>query len=417
MQFGTSGVIAIVLAKSNWPLQHIAIYEALMFMGGFYTFYWLTGGNNALLQLLPKMDEEQRLRGMFNAFVLTTMAGIVSGVLIYGTANLVMDKLTRFSTLPHLLLLSVYIAINAPTLFLHIYYLLLGQYKKILLFGLVGFILQLASVALPVFMGCGLREVLIGLIIWAGIKYIWLLVVMCRQTHRQLDPVFLRQYWHCALPLLLLAFIGKGSEYASTFMVTTLFNQESAFAIYRYGAREIPLSLIMTSALATSLLPIASGNLEQGIKAIRKNTTRLSHVLFPASMVLMLASPLLFPLVFSPAFKPSAYIFNTLAFYLCNRVLMPQVVTMAQGHNFVVTLSALAELVAVVLLCYLLGRAYGLVGVAAGSVLAFFVDRLLLIAYNWKKFGIHPSEYINWRVYLTYTALMAVAYLAAFKIG
>jgi O-antigen/teichoic acid export membrane protein len=415
MQFGTSGVIAIVLAKGGWSLEQIAIYEALLFMGGIYTFFWLAGGNNALLQLFPKLDSESGRRGLFNSFLLFTAAGILSGLLIYGTANLVIDKITKFSTLPYLGLLSVYIAINAPTLFIHVYYLLLGQFKKIILFGMIGFSLQLAAVAIPVLTGHGLKEVLYCLIAWASFKFVWVAVLIYRHTQWRLDPSFLRKYWHLALPLLLLAFIGKGSEYASTFLVTALFSDETAFAIYRYGAREIPLSLIMLSALATSLLPVASGNLEEGLKAIRKHSTRLAHFLFPVSIVLMVLSPVLFPLVFSPEFKPSAYIFNTLAFYLSNRILMPQVLTMARGHNFAVTMSALIEFFAVVLLCYLLGRSFGLVGIAMGSVLAFFVDRIYLIIYNWKKLGIHPSSYIDWRVYLVYNTLLIAAYCISFQ--
>ena len=416
MQFGTSGVIAIVLAKSGWPLERIAVYEALLFMGGIYTFFWLAGGNNALLQLYPKLEGEQRQRGLFNSFVLFTAVGLLSGVLIYGTANFVIDKLTKFTTLPHLGLLSIYIALNAPTLFIHIYYLLLGQYRKIILFGVIGFTLQMAAVAVPVLTGCGLQEVLYGLIIWAVFKFVWVVVLVYRHTHWQVDFFFLRKYWHLALPLLLLAFIGKGSEYASTFLVTALFDDESAFAIYRYGAREIPLSLVMLSALGTSILPIASGNLTEGIKAIRKHTTRLSHFLYPVSIVLMVVSPILFPLVFSPAFKSSAYIFNTLAFYLSNRILMPQVLTMARGHNFVVTLSALIEFFAVLVLCYLLGSVLGLIGIALGSVLAFFVDRIILIFYNWKQLGIHPASYIDFRVYLIYNVLLIGAYWVGFLV-
>ena len=280
---------------------------------------------------------------------------------------------------------------------------------------MIGFSLQLAAVAIPVLTGLGLKEVLYCLIAWASFKFVWVVVLIYRHTQWRLDPSFLRKYWHLALPLLLLAFIGKGSEYASTFLVTALFSDETAFAIYRYGAREIPLSLIMLSALATSLLPVASGNLEEGLKAIRKHSTRLAHFLFPVSIVFMVLSPVLFPLVFSPEFKPSAYIFNTLAFYLSNRILMPQVLTMARGHNFAVTMSALIEFFAVVLLCYLLGRSFGLVGIAMGSVLAFFVDRIYLIIYNWKKLGIHPSSYINWRVYLVYNALLIAAYCISFQ--
>lgn len=415
MQYGTSALIAILLAKSSWGLEQIAIYEALMFLGALYSYFWLVGGSTAILQLFPRLDSEQGRRALFNTFCLFCIAGLLTGAAIYLSADHLIGSVTRFDHLPHVQLLAVYIALNCPSALLHLYYLLLGRYRSILIFGFTGFSLQLLAVGLPVLFDCPLSMVLKALCVWAAFKLVWTLSVVWRHTELRLDGSFIRRYVWLSLPLMLIAFVGKGIEYVSTFLVTVLNEEETAFAIYRYGARELPLGLILLSSLGTALLPVASRNMDEGLRALRTRTRNLSHWLFPVSIAMTLASPILFPLVFSPAFKESAFVFNTLGLYLICRIPMPHVVTMAAGHNYAATANAVLEFLLVGLFSYLLGRWFGLVGIAMGTVLAFLCDRIALISYNWKVLGIPPSRYVDFKTYVPYSLLLVAAYLIAFS--
>jgi peptidoglycan biosynthesis protein MviN/MurJ (putative lipid II flippase) len=198
-------------------------------------------------------------------------------------------------------------------------------------------------------------------------------------------------------------------------MVTALIEDEKAFAVFRYGAREFPLAVLMVGALATSLLPEAAENLEKGLQRIKTTTRRLSHLLYPLSMASMLAAPLLFPLIFNPDFKDSAKLFNIFTLLLSSRILLPQVVAMGQGKNYILTLSALAEMAVLLMLSYWLGTRFGLEGIAYAAILAFMVDRLILLFYNWKALGIHPGRYVDWKNYLAYNAALVAVFLVSLQ--
>jgi hypothetical protein len=404
LQFGTAILIGVLLAKSGLPTELISVYEALMFIASLYCFFWIVGGQNTLLQLFPKLDEQQQRSALFNVFLLFVMAGLATGGLLFLTKNLVAGRLTNFTELPHLDLLALFLVFNSPTFLIQIFYLLLKKFRAIVVFGVVSFGLQLVAVVLPIYLGASLREVMLGLLGWAVFKFVWGIVLLARHAGWQWDARFIKMYLPLALPLLLFAFIGKGSEYVSGLVVTTLFEDEKAFAVFRYGAREFPLAVLMVGALATSLIPEVAGNLEAGLARIKSTTRRLSHWLYPLSMASMLAAPLLFPVIFNPDFKESA------------RILLPQVVVMSRQKNYMLTLSVVVELAVLAALSWWWGQLFGLAGVAFAAVAAFAVDRAILIWYNWRVLKIPPGAYVDGRTYLIYNVLLVAVFLVSLKI-
>lgn len=407
MQFGTAILIGVLLAKSGLPTGFISMYEAWIFIASLFIFFWVAGGQNTLLQLYPKLNERQQQAALFNVFFLFTLGGLLSGGVLYLFRNQVAQQLTSFAELPHIDLLALFLFFNAPTFLIQIYYLLLKKFKAIVLFGGVSFGLQLVLVVLPVYLGMTMKEVMLGLLAWAVFKFGWGIVLVARYAKWSLDKIFLKRYLPLALPLLLFAFIGKGSEYVSGLVVTTLFDDDAAFAVFRYGAREFPLAVVMVGALATSLISEVAAGQPEGLERIKRTTLRLAHWLYPMSMVSMLVAPVVFPLVFNADFRESARIFNIFTLLLSSRILLPQVVAMAHHRNYILTLSALAELALLAALSWWWGKLFGLPGVAFAAVAAFMTDRVILIGYNWKVLHIPPGKYIAWRPFLLYNALMA----------
>ncbi len=397
------------------PTGQISIYEALLLIASLYCFFWVSGGQNTLLQLYPKLDEKEKSKALFNVFVLFTVLGTVMGGLLFLTKNWVASSLTNFEQLPYLDWLCLFLALHSPTFLIPIYYLLLKKYRAIVVFGVVSFSLQMVVVVLPIFMGASLWEVMIGLVAWACFKFVWGLALLARYAHWKWDAIFLKKYLPLSLPLVLFALIGKGSEYVSGLMVTSILEDEKAFAIFRYGAREFPLAVLMVGALATSLLPEVSENLEHGLQRIKTTTRKLSHLLYPLSMASMLAAPLVFPIIFNPDFKASAKVFNIFTLLLASRILLPQIVAMGQGKNYILTVSALTELIVLIALSYWLGLLFGLDGIAYAAVLAFMVDRIILIWYNWKVLQISPGRYVDWKIYLAYNAALVIVFLVSLQ--
>lgn len=413
LQFGSAILIGILLVKAGLPTNLVSVYESLMFIASLFCFFWVVGGQNALLQLFPSLDEATQKRAIFNIFFLFSAVAATVGFLLYLSQNFVSQHLTKFSQLPLLNLLALFIVLNSPTFLLHIFYLLLKKYRQIVVFGAVSHSLQLLLVVMPIFLGWSLRESMYGLLIWAIFKFIWCLIVVYRHASWEFDFVFLKKMMAIALPLLLFAAIGKGSEYVSGLAVSTLFEDENSFAIFRYGARELPLAVLMVGALATTLLPEVVENQALGLQQIKAQTLKISKWLYPLSMVSMLAAPFVFPLVFSNDFKESARIFNIFTLLLSSRILLPQVLTMAAGKNYMLTGSALVELLVLAVLSWWWGQKFGLEGVAWAAVVAFMVDRVMLIWYNWRVLGVPSSQYVDWKSWLGYNLALWGVFLVS----
>ena len=73
-------------------------------------------------------------------------------------------------------------------------------------------------------------------------------------------------------PLLLFGLVGKGSDYVSGLVVTTLFTDENAFAIFRYGARELPLATALVGGLYTAMVPEVAKNLSQALPLLKQKS-------------------------------------------------------------------------------------------------------------------------------------------------
>lgn len=415
MQFGTAVLIGILLVKGGMPTGMVSVYEALMFLASLFCFFWVVGGQNALLQLYPKLDEQAKGQAIAQSFVLFSIAGLLSGGLLYLVRTAVAQELTQFEELPHLPLLALFVALNSPSFLLQIIYLLLKDYRSIVIYGAVSFSLQLLVVVLPIWLGGSLQHAMIGLVGWACFKYAWTALLVARHGRWKGEAVFLRRYLPLVLPLLLFALVGKGTEYVSGLVVGALFEDDSSFAVFRYGARESPLAVLMMGALATSLTLEMAENTQQGLQRIKSATRRLSHWLYPVSMAGMLAAPFVFPLVFSPDFKDSARIFNIFTLLLASRILLPQVVTMGHGKNYVLTLCAVAELLVLTVLSFWWGRLFGLEGVAYAAVASFMVDRAILLYYNWKVLHVPPKEYVDWKSYALYNSLLVLCFLVSLQ--
>lgn len=413
LQFGAAALLGILLAKSGLPTAQISVYEALIFIASLYCFFWIVGGQNALLQLFPKLQEAEKPAALFSTYVLFTLAGWVTAASLFFSQSLVHQYLTNLAELPHLDLLVVFMAFHCPGFLIHLYYLLLKKYRQIVAFAVMSFSLQVAAVVLPLFFGATLRESVWGLVAWAVFRFCWGWVLIARHARWRWDVVFVKNYLPLVLPLLLLGLIGKGAEYASGLIVSTLFEDQKAFAIFRYGARELPLAVLMVGALATSLLPQVVENEALGLQRIKAATRRLSHLLYPLSILSILLSPWLFPLLFNPDFTASAAVFNTFTLLLTSRILLPQVVLMARQRNYVATLAAAIELILIIVLGLVLGKTFGLAGVAFATVIAFFIERIILMTYCYRAFGIAPSAYMDVRNYLIYNGLLLAAYIVS----
>ena len=73
----------VVLVKLGWTGADIESYEYLLLLFGIFTFFWISGSQNALLSIIPKTEEEHRLRFLKNALTTVFVFGAIASIVLF----------------------------------------------------------------------------------------------------------------------------------------------------------------------------------------------------------------------------------------------------------------------------------------------------------------------------------------------
>ena len=160
----------------------------------------------------------------------------------------------------------------------------------------------------------------------------------------------------------------------------------------------------------TALVPQAVQQLNSTLDTAKAETTKLMHLLYPISVVVVLISPFIFPLVYNESFKESAYLFNIYALIITSRILLPQLVLFGKHLNKTLLIFTFIELIFNVLLSLYLMQFWGIRGIAVASVIAFMLAKIFIIIFNYLKFNIKPSRYIDLRYYMIYNVILFISF-------
>ena len=149
---------------------------------------------------------------------------------------------------------SFYLLFIGPS-FLAEYILLLKE-KSVGLatYGIVAFGVQLAAVSLPIVFGYGLEEALFGLVASSALRFAITLGLLVKYAELRFDSDFTKQFLVTAGPLMAATLLSGSAEYLDGFIVSKYFD-EGTFAVYRYGAKEFPLVLLLANAFSNGMVP------------------------------------------------------------------------------------------------------------------------------------------------------------------
>ncbi len=406
---GTIGV-GILLTKSSLSLTAINLYETLIFIGFTLTFFWINGLLEGILPTYPKLDTRHKKHFLFNVFVLFSGLGLVLFFILLLAKTYLIQVLTHQTTLPLYNYFAIFICLNIPTFLIEYIYILenkplgLSRYSVFFFLGLV------AAVCIPPFLGLGLKWSIYGLIVFASIKLIWLFFLLKKYALPTTDFKLLSPYLLLSLPLVLRGAIGGADQVIDGTIVHWFFKEEGVFAIFKYGAREFPLLLVLTGALRTAFIPFFIKISQQSLAEFRAKTTQIMHQVFPICMVLLWTSTFLFPIIFNADFKESASIFNVFLLIGLSRILLPSVFFIAQKDTTVLVYISIAELLLNFILSILFIPIFGLVGVAYATLIAYFFEKVISIFFVQKKYNIRLKEYLNLSVYGIYVAIISLSY-------
>lgn len=408
---GSAILISILLAKTALSKEGIGSYEQLLYLGYILTSFWVTGLMQALLSRFSKVEESQRAVFLTNV---TLVFGGIGATLVLGFwwgRHWLVPLLTGQESLPFLLPFLLFLWLNLATFLLENFYLLWDRPTELLLFAGLTYTAQIAAVVSPSWMGWGLGPAIWALAGLGGFRFLWLVVRLGSLGQWGWYGDAVRIWLRSAWPLVLYAAVGTLSLSFDPWLVNYHFNGDpDVFAIFRYGARELPLAMALAAAFGTAMLPEISADLQKALPEMRRKSLRLYHFLFPLTLALLLSSRYWFTWVFSAAFQDSIPVFNAFLLILVSRMLFPRTVLIGLDANRAVFYFSLLELVLNVVLGFLLVVPFGLLGVAWATVIAYTADKLLLCAYLYYRFGIVPAVYTPVRWWAGYTLLLLISY-------
>lgn len=411
MRQGSTILVAILLTKTGLATQVIGTYEMLLYLGTLVSAFWVQGLVQGFLSEYPKLDETEQRQMVTNAYgTFLLLGGLICLIMILGRSWL-LPWLTGQSELDYYVLFFLYLALNLPPFLLENFFLLWQQPENNFLYGLISFLPMIAIVVLPPWLGIDFIYSFYGLIALAAWRHVYLLFFVIRKGIWQFRPDLLRQWLWISLPLVLYALLaGLNVSFDSWLVGQHYGGDETQFAIFRYGARELPFVIALSAALGTALVPRVAEHLAQALPEIKSKSRKLFHVLFPVSILLMLTSKWLFPLVFNADFSESVRIFNIFLLVIISRLIFSRTILVGLQDNRVILLFSLIELVANVLLSWWLIREIGLAGVAWGTLLAISLEKVMITYYVYHRYRIGWQQYTDLRWLLGYSVLLLVAF-------
>ena len=413
-------IVSIVVTKFNLPLKDISDWEMFTFISSALSYFWVTGIIQAFLPLYKRNRAfllHERIPGkspeLFNAFLLLCAFSLVFVALIFFTASNFSVFWKGTGELPYPGMLAVYFFTSNTTPLIEYIYLLNNAPRKLLRYGYLSFLAQLAAVCIPIALGFGIECAICGLTGVTVLRFLWLLRLLVKYSEFKVSLPFLRNHLYVGYPVIISTLLSGSSQYIDGFIASFVLNQER-FAIFRYGCKELPFVVVMTTALNNALLPSFSvkRDIPYILSEIKRRSLRQMHILYPVSILMMIFSDFLFRRVFfNESFDASADVFMVYQLMIISRIVYPQTILMGLKMNNLLMRAAILEIVLHIGASLIFVPLYGATGIPLGSGLVHIVEKLVLIYYVYRRLGIAPRQYINIKWYLFYSIIIGIVFV------
>lgn len=402
----------IILVKAGVDLTTVGQIEFILFVVNFLSYFFLGGGRNAMLSY--RKDSAVRLDNtnlVSAAFYTFHLFGVIGCLLLTITMLLpgegVLGLLTFDFAWPYLFLFLFFGIASGP---MEYAYLIRGQLRRMIWTGAIFQGFQLIAVTLPLVFA---QDLALGIAALAGVTGLrWLFTIIDLKWIKiaELKIAHIGIFLGFAFPLVLHSLMGGIMDYVDNWLVSWFYG-DAQFAVYRYGARELPVNMLLIGGLAGGLIHSFRSEGAISVADLKVEMNRLMDILFPLTSLLIILSPLLYVLFYSGDFKLSARIFNIYAFTLVARIVINQVVLYHYQKNWLLFAAAAGEVIVNIVLSILLMQSMGILGIPLATVIAYILHRICLSAYVSVKYGYKLKDYLSVTRFTAYTVLMLFCFL------
>jgi O-antigen/teichoic acid export membrane protein len=400
----TGILLASVVIARRLDLQEVGVFEMLMFCGYLFTFFWSEALLKAFLARKSAGDKKQEITSFLLIALLISCASMM--LLFFGQQWFV-PLLTDRIALEGLAIFIVFQALIIPVGMLPF----LGAVRPFNIVLLSGYVLL--GPAFACYAGTdnypGLYGVLIGLVSYGLVGFMWILVTTPLSKELAVGSLW-KQLWPVAWPLMLYTIAAGLARSFDAWLVARHFD-EQVFAVFRYGAREFPIVLALAGGMSTIM--IAKLLQPDGPQELKQRTTRLMHICYPIIAITMLISVPLFAFVFGGAFRESAWIFNVYLLLTLFQLIFPQTIITARGDTRWLWYISMIELGVNIMASLVLLHFFGLIGIAFGTLIAFCVEKVLMLWLVRRRYGLSLESVFSLKTWVIYAVLLLINYFLA----
>lgn len=416
-RFGSLFLIGIILVRC-YSTTDIGLYETIIFIAGAVSFFWLWGILQTFISLSPetietKENRKYKNKAYFNAFILLLIFSMLTVLFLVVFKHSISHFLNDNKELPFFKWLLLYILFSSPANLTEYIYLDLHKPKHIIVYSIISNGIQFAFLALPALLGNPMESTIMFLVLANVLKFIWLIILISKHGYFSIDIKFIKQNLYLAAPIIGSSILSGSGPYIDGLIITHYYDS-ATFAIFRYGAREFPLAVILTNALSNSLIPeFYSSGLEASVHKLHEQTKKLMHLIFPLTIFFLLTSKWFYIYLFSPDFLMSARIFNIYLLLTIPRFIAPNTILLGLKNTKPIFWVSFIEIITNIAASLILVQFWGVAGVVFGTVISYVVERLLFVIITKQKYNITFKEYIPQKIFFVYSVFTIIAYIFA----
>ncbi len=401
-------LISISLAKSGLNNSAIGQFEYFNFISSAFSFFWLNGIMQTLLSIYPTLKNTEKNNIFFNTALSILSFSFVAVLLILAYFKFTDNVITN----QQINILLLYAFINPLGFLVEHILLIIKRFKNLVIFGVFTFFMPVLLITSPLFAGFGVDYAMFALFVWAIFKLIILVALLSKVSVWQIDIELIKMLLKYAFPLIGTFLISGSATYIDGYIISQSYDAD-IFAMFRYGAKEFPVFLIIASAFSASIIPELSkpDNLQNALKTVKTNSRKMMFYMFPIAIVLMLISKYLYELAFSENLRQSHLIFNIYLLLIISRLIFANSILIALKQNTIVLIVSVAELLVNLTSSLLLLQYFGYLGVAYGTVIAYFFEKIVLAIMVKRKNNIKLTEYLPVKTLFVFSALLLIVYM------
>ena len=419
LRFGAPFIVSIILVRLL-DQQSIGLFESLTLIGTSFSFFWVSGVINTFIPYYHSIEEEKRPVLIFNVFALLVCLSLFCFLVLmtlkpvfFNHARMSIQSAKAFQGHLYFYFL-LYNLFNAPSFFMEYLLMVKNRPKAVVGYGVFSFSIQILSLTTPLFLGAPLEVAVLVLAGGSFLKFLLLSGYVSKISKAVFSFELIKVFLNKATPAILTLVVGGSMPYIDSYIVLHFFDKP-IFAVYQYGAREMPLVLLMANALSNVFSgDIAKSHIEQNVpeslEKLKQGSKRLMHRLFPLTIILIICSRFLFSHVYSSAFIGAAAIFNVFMLMTVSRLIFPQTVMAGLLKNKQMLLFGGIEWIINLVLDFVFLYWFGLIGIAYATVIAYYVERAIQVNYL-NKIGYAPKYYIPLKVWGVYSLVVIGVYV------